>query len=251
MLDRYRKPGGFIQLLGLLETCGPAKQEKFLQIIRAQDGAWAQALEARVLTIARIFTWKDSAVAELVFGLPDLTIATVLHGLDANQRVIFTRALTHAKNLNIQDLFGARLPSPAEVNGSMQKILVAARKLITEGRIRLNEIDPELVVPDDIEECLKKAPARAVSKNETIDPADYEPRSTGTNHHLDFLKNIDASAATTVSSAESATRLEANLRDENMALRRKVTNLGNENGSLKQDIVRLQMKIEQIRKMAA
>ena len=64
MLDRYKKTGGFNQLLTLLETCGPQKKVKFLEIIRLEDPRWADALEAKMIDLKRFLKWNDSAIAE-------------------------------------------------------------------------------------------------------------------------------------------------------------------------------------------
>ena len=40
MLTRYRRPGGFLNLLKLIETCGGAKQDKLLKTISDEDQAY-------------------------------------------------------------------------------------------------------------------------------------------------------------------------------------------------------------------
>ena len=39
MIDRYKKKGGFLQLLNLLETTGGEKREKFLKMIAEENPA--------------------------------------------------------------------------------------------------------------------------------------------------------------------------------------------------------------------
>ena len=51
MISRYKRPGGFVQLLSLIETSTAAKKEKFLEIVRSESESWANAIEQRVLTI--------------------------------------------------------------------------------------------------------------------------------------------------------------------------------------------------------
>ena len=44
MIDRYKKKGGFIQLLNLLETSSKAKQDQFLGLISQESKIWESEL---------------------------------------------------------------------------------------------------------------------------------------------------------------------------------------------------------------
>jgi flagellar motor switch protein FliG len=57
-ISRYKKAGGFIQLVSLIETFGAPKREKFIEMIDAESPVWAKALRDKMLSIERIFSWS-------------------------------------------------------------------------------------------------------------------------------------------------------------------------------------------------
>ncbi len=91
MLDRYRKKGGFKQLLKLVEGCAPAKQAQLLDIINKEDSNWAGLLKKKMLSIEIIFSWKPETLAEFTHLLPAKTLAYASKkiGPEALQKAIF------------------------------------------------------------------------------------------------------------------------------------------------------------------
>lgn len=57
MLDRYKKKGGFVQLLQLIETSPSKKQEQFLGLIAEESPAWEDTLRKKILTIDKVYSW--------------------------------------------------------------------------------------------------------------------------------------------------------------------------------------------------
>src|SRR4051812_48060394 len=97
MLDRYKKPGGFVQLLTLLETTPEPKREKFLALIKEEDAYWAEAVKKRLLNLRRILSWNPETLAEIVGNLQDLTLAIALHGLSEADRQLIYSHFSHGK----------------------------------------------------------------------------------------------------------------------------------------------------------
>ncbi|MBX9767722.1 MAG: hypothetical protein K2X47_10660, partial [Bdellovibrionales bacterium] len=81
MLDRYRKSGGFVQLVNLIETCGKEKQEKLLLTIRAEDPAWEEAIRSKLLSVQRVLGWNAVYIGEVVARMPAINLSTMLHGI--------------------------------------------------------------------------------------------------------------------------------------------------------------------------
>lgn len=154
MLGRYRKKGGFLQLLNLIETCGPQKQEKFLKMIEEEDSRWADAIKSKMISIKKMFSWDDNTVAEIAGRLNDLTLATVLHALDDTAKEKVYRMIGHSRKKKLEDVMGDKIPNQAEVSTVMMQILTEVRQMIDNGYIYLEKIDPNLVVEADIEEKL-------------------------------------------------------------------------------------------------
>ncbi len=230
MLDRYYKPGGFIQLLNLLETCTPAKQAKFLEIIREEDNRWAATIEKKMLNIHRILTWSEEALAEVTGNLQELTIAIALHGLDEQQRDSLCRSLTTTQKRRVRDLFESSRPSSGEITTMLNKVIVEVRRMITDGALRMEKVDPELVIDDDIEDLLRKGLLGVAEAASNVIA-------------LETPLNFDAAAALTP--AEGPNNEEINL------LRKKLTALTNENSQLKGEISKLRLKVDQIKKLVA
>lgn len=158
MLDRYRKKGGFVQLLNLIETCGIAKQEKFLKLVEEEDLRWANALKSKIITIERILSWDDTSLSDIIARLPDLTIAVVLHGLDPDSAEKIRSKFSDGQSRRIEDLFETNNPSQGDLNAMFMKIIVEVRDLIRGGYLKLEKVDPELIISDDMEEMLNSSP---------------------------------------------------------------------------------------------
>jgi FliG C-terminal domain len=156
MLSRYQKPGGFIQLLQLIETCGKAKQENFLNIVEGEDIRWAQAIKEKMLTVEKIISWDDTVLAEIAARLQPLSLATFLHGLKKEDGDRLLRTFSHAQKRNIDDLFTSKKPNAAEINAAYLKVLQEVRYMIMHAFIRVDKFAPEMVIPEDIEDTLGK-----------------------------------------------------------------------------------------------
>lgn len=154
MLDRYKKKGGFAQLLQLLETSPSAKREQFLNLISSESPVWEEALRKRILTINKVYSWDGQYLVEVFSRLQPLTLANALHGNDTDQTEKLLGCLPPISRRKITDLMAESSPSAAEKNTCVAKILSEVRSFISQGIIKLEKIDPDLLVPEDIEESL-------------------------------------------------------------------------------------------------
>lgn len=154
MLDRYKKKGGFIQLLNLMETCGTQKQEKFLKMIEDEDMGWAEAVKAKMLTIKKIFGWDDNTVAEIVGTLNDMTVSLTLFGVDADAKEKILKTLNHSRKRKIEEDMAERKPTPAEISTAFVQVLTQVRKMIADGFLYLEKVDPAMVVNSEFEDQL-------------------------------------------------------------------------------------------------
>ena len=251
MLDRYKKTGGFNQLLTLLETCGTQKKQKFLEIIRMEDPRWADALEAKVISLERFFKWSDSAVAEVTGAMLEINVATILTAMpEHSERIMAT--LPSSKRRRVQEVADASKPTPAEVATSVNKLFETIRRLTHEGTIRLDKVDPDMFVAEDIEDRLKTgkpisgviSAADSLAKMVNSLPA-TKPTDTP---HLQIV--------TSMTPTQAAPPAAANGRDptvseqENVLLKKRLLLLQEENDALRQDLVNIQARLDQIRKLA-
>lgn len=237
MLDRYRKTGGFAQLLALIETCGPSKQEKFLEIVRSEDPRWADAVRTKMLDIDRIYGWSDETLAEIVGTLQDLTVAIALHGAPDSVKERINKMLTHGRKRKIDDLFGSNNPSPGELAATHIKIIETVRKMAHDGYLRFDKIDPQLYLDDKFEEMLNKPAIAAAPSAASASSSDFK---------IEYEAGAEPASAETDTSAST----NANATAELGTLRKKVTDLSKEVAVLRHELSVARGKLEQIKKIA-
>ncbi len=248
MLDRYRKPGGFFQLLSLIETCGPAKQEKFLEIIRAEDARWADAVKTKMLDISRIYSWPDETLAEIVGTLQDLTLAIALHAAPEALKTRINGMLTHGRRRKIDDLHGSNNPSSGELAATHLKIIETVRKMAHDGFIRFEKIDPSLHLDEKTEDALIRPPslvplcsASTTSISSSDFKIEYEPSGGNTE-----APSVDSNEKGSEKNSENPAAQTAEL----STLRKKVTDLSKEVAVLRHELSIARTKLEQIKKIA-
>jgi hypothetical protein len=241
MLSRYRKLGGFVQLLQLIETCGKQKQDNFLQIIEKEDIEWANTIRKKMLTLEKVLGFDNSTLAEISARLQDLTLATALHGFKPEDGERFLTTFTHTQKRNIEDLKTAKVPLPAEINAAFIKILVEVRSMITQGYIRLEKVAPDLMIPEGIEDKIGKAPAASQADNDNV-------------FHIEYEGTGSAASASSHSHATHSDQRNHGAPDhdaaETGALRAKLQAIANENYQLKTELKILREKLAQIKKIA-
>lgn len=155
MIDRYKKPGGFSQLLSLLESCGAAKKEKFLKIINDESPHWHDALKERLLTLELILSWPPEILAEITSRAQPITMAAIAKGLDeAHHKKLFT-GLNHSQYAKIRGLIEDGNFNAAQTNASIDKLLAETRSHIQSGLIKLEKFAPHLAIPEDFENTLE------------------------------------------------------------------------------------------------
>ncbi len=159
MLDRYKKKGGFSQLLQLIETSPQKKREQFLALIAEENPVWEEQLRKRLLSIEKIFSWNQQHLAEILSRLQPLTLAVAIHGTPPAEIENLLLCLPPITKRKIMDLVAEANPSPAEKATCLMKIIAEVRGFVAQGILKLEKIDPELHVAENIEEILSNLSA--------------------------------------------------------------------------------------------
>jgi hypothetical protein len=168
-------------------------------------------------------------VAEVTATLKDLTLATAIEGLEPASKEKIFKMMNHARKRKIEDLTVEKKPSAAEVSTAFIQILTEVRKMITEGMIMLDKVDPELLINSDFEDSLLSGgPVLRMS-----------PDSHSTSH--------SASMPELPPMPEGASH---DHKIELDHLRRTVSQLMVENQKLKERLVAAENKLIQIKKIA-
>lgn len=223
MLDRYKKKGGFNQLLQLLETSPATKREQFLALIGSESPIWEETLRQKILTINRVYDWEPIYLVEILSRVQPLTLAIALHGYEEEfiERVL--GCLPPISKRKINDMMAEANPSPAEKATCISKMLTDVRGFIAQGIIRLEKVDSALMIPENIEEQLNNS---------------FVASSVTT---AEFVPSKDA-----VSSGDG----DAVLRQEVDFLKRKLNHVNAELTAIKHENTVLKDKLSQIKKIA-
>lgn len=234
MLDRYKKKGGFNQLLQLLETSPSAKREQFLSLISSESPVWEEALRKRILTINRVYGWEGQYLVEIFSRVQPLTLANALYGTPGADVDKLLGCLPPISKRKITDLMAESNPTPAEKATCIGRMLSEVRGFIAQGIIRLEKVDPDLSVPENIEEVLAVTPFSASVAEEAPPQEESKPLSFGA-----FDDPPKAAAGGAV-----------NNQGEVDFLKRKVNQLTSEVHALKHENGILKDKLAQIKKIA-
>lgn len=250
MLDRYKKTGGFNQLLTLLETCGAQKQQKFLEIIRQEDPRWADTLVVKMIDLKRFLSWNDAAIAEVTGAMVELNMASVISSLPQDQQTRLLETLPHIKRRKVQDLLESQKPTPGEIATSLNKLYETIRRLSQEGVLRLDKVDPILFVDGDIEERLKQGktiigvPSAAESLARANASSGAAPSEEHEAPHLKIVTTMEPQPVFEGGRDPKAAEQEI------IMLKKRVQLLTQENAALRQELTEARSKLDQIRKLS-
>ncbi|HRK06527.1 MAG TPA: FliG C-terminal domain-containing protein [Pseudobdellovibrionaceae bacterium] len=252
MLDRYKKTGGFIQLITLLDTCGLQKRDKFLEIIRQEDSRWARVLEAKLIDLNRVLSWSDAALAEVTGVLQEINVVAICTTLDESQRARLIATLPHQRRRKVEELLENARPTPGEVSTSINKLVEAVRKLAAEGVLRFDKIDPQLHIDSDIEERLAQGRPIAGIDDHEIVHVETSVGQSGSGEtedsHLAVVRSLDTFKPSTPTPIDTSDQKA--LAQEVEKLRKRVNELERANVTLKNELAIAKTKLEQIRRIA-
>ena len=261
-LQRYKKSGGFVQLLSLIETFGPQKREKFLEMIEQESPVWAKALREKMLTFERIFNWPDEVVVDVFKQLQPKTCAFVLHGLKDEQKNRVLPYFSASEKRRMDDVLTESKPKPDEVASTFVKVVELTRKMIQNKELHAEKHDEALIIPEDFEAKLEEQAAHhqfnALSKGQISPDAYASPVpsspvgsvSGGTSGSPAAPSSPGQSAA--VAAAHAAVSANAQAASLEVAqLQRTIAQVLKENKALKEENKALREKLDHIRRMAA
>lgn len=233
-LSRYKKSGGFAQLLSLIETFGPQKREKFLEMIDTESPVWAKALRAKALTLERIYSWPDQVVIEVIKSLPVKNMAVALEELKPDVKARMMVFFTPSDVRRMQDALIDK-PKPEEAAATMVKLVELARKMLVQGDLRAEKFDEGLLIPEDFEARLEEQGAQDYAQKVTNEVNAVYPAASGATAPAKEGANSGAGGGGNA---------------EVLQLQRTVAALMKENKTLKDESRVMREKLEQIKRIA-
>jgi hypothetical protein len=233
MLDRYKKKGGFFQLLQLIETSPSKKQEQFLSLIAGESPVWEEAIRNKMISIDRVYSWESQYLVEVFSRLQPLTLATAIHGKTSEEVDKLLSCLPPISRRKITDMIAEANPSSAEKATCVMKILNEVRGFSSQGIIKFEKVDPDLHIPENIEEILGNTSGGSSVLN--FEMPSSEPKSHGAHGS---------------SAGEPAAASGGPNNQEIEFLKRKVNQLVSEVNAVKHENSVLKDKLSQIKKIA-
>ena len=230
MLARYKKTGGFVQLLALIEGFGQQKREKFLEMIDQENPTWSRALKDKMLSVERIMGWPDQVVIEIFKSLPIKNMAVAIAGLKPDQLPKIMQFFTPSDKRKMDDALAGETPKPEEISSSLVKVIEVTRKMIKEGELRPDKFDMGLVIPEDFESSLESAHAQNPAGPVGSSLGSSEPTATGAVLNFDLKAKVPegldpkamADYANLQKTASQLAKDNKTLRDENKTLKEKL-----------------------------
>lgn len=156
MVDRYKKSGGFVQLLQVIETCGPKKREQFMKIINEETPKWGEAITAKMLSFERILSWQPEGIMEITAQVNPLAFGTALKSLPQEKFDEFAAKLGPNERRKFEQIYKEGTPAPNEISACLMKVINETRLLFASGALKFDKIDPDLAIPDEYESKLEK-----------------------------------------------------------------------------------------------
>lgn len=148
MLGRYKKPGGFEQLLFLIEGCHKKRQEQLLGLVEAEDVQWAERIRAKMLDISKVIALPQSGINEIFSRLPEKILVFAMHGIPKEKHEIVLNTFTHFKKKTITELMDGTKPKAEEIEAAYLAIYKKIRELDKDRVISLEKLAPELSLSD-------------------------------------------------------------------------------------------------------
>lgn len=160
MVDRYKKSGGFVQLIQVIETCNPKKREQFMNIITEESPIWAEALNQKSLSFDKIVNWKADVLLDVVASVNSLALSAALKSLSPETLAMFLEKLSHQERRKFETYLAEANPNPNEIASSVLKVVSETRLLMIQGTLKADKIDVNLVIPEEFESMLEKGEQR-------------------------------------------------------------------------------------------
>lgn len=226
MVDRYKKSGGFVQLLQVIETCGPKKKEQFLNIINEETPLWADAIKAKMLSFEKILSWQPEALLEIMANVNQLAFVTALKSLTPEQYKIFCDKLSPQERRKVEQAFNEIVPEANQVSSCVMKVVSETRLLFTTNKLKFDKVDPDLAIPEEYE---SKIESQSTTNSLSPSYGSVNAKSAG---------NIDT------------TPTPVNVSGETEQLRKKVVELTQQLNLLKKDNLLMKDKLDKIKKIA-
>ena len=193
-------------------------------MIEAENSHWAKALRDKMLTLERIFTWRDDLIVDVIKRLPVKNQAFAMNGLKDEWKAKIQKFFTVADMRRLNDVMTESKPKPEEIQAALLKMVEMARQMLKDRELHAEKFDEGLLIPEDYESKLEGEGANAAAMA-----------------MVSSAPEVAADAPPAPGGAPTA---------DVYQLQRSLGLVLNENKKLKEELRTLRDKLEQIRKIA-
>lgn len=261
MVDRYKKSGGFIQLLQVIETCTPKKREQFMSIITNETPRWAEAINEKMLTYEKILDWKPEALMEITAQVNGLALVTSLKSLNEAQLKSFMDKLSHQEKRKFEQQLVEIKPDANQIASCVMKVVAETRNLFISGTLKYDKVDPKLAIPEGIENKIDNGTlsfSSGLSSGPLSSVSPVSPGSTASAGSVSNTAPVESSGSVESSiSAANKSRVDiyaqaiaASTAGDTEQLRKKVIELTQQLNTLKKENLLMKDKLDKIKKIA-
>lgn len=147
ILQRYKKNGGFFQLIQLIESSSPAKQVKLLSAIEKEDPSWAQGLKNKALKFSNFNLWSADIQYTVLWKVSSQYRWMIFKKLSEEKQEAICALLKPTERAQMDDDIESMRPfTEGEFMMAQSKLFETIRKLDEEKVIVLSIIDPSVAV---------------------------------------------------------------------------------------------------------
>jgi hypothetical protein len=159
LLARYKKPGGFEELLTLVETSSDKTQINILATIEKEDPLLADRVKKNIFTFDELILQDERVIEELLLRIPPKMFAAAIapYGQTEIARITQCAKLDIKRKLIDELELFASNPVPTATVSARKKILTEARK---------NEKDEKLITLKKLQNYPQKPLGKKFTKNE-------------------------------------------------------------------------------------
>lgn len=145
-LSRFRTPGGFAQLLRLVETSPGPERDNLMELIAKEDPGWAHLIRLKTLTPERILSWPEKVLAQIWLETSLQLLIAVWQRAPAPAREKMERAM--ARPIHVAFRRELTEAGPVDDNAyavaAIQLVRIVRDMQVAE-KIRFEEVDPSLI----------------------------------------------------------------------------------------------------------
>ena len=145
VLNRYKKPGGFRQLLQLIETSQPVKQQKLLEVVEKEDPQWADLIRQKKIDPDMVLSWDSNHLVVVFEHMNERHCATVFKNQGRDSLLDYKGLFKEDKFRDLKSLVQDEAdPTKPEIVAAHNHMLEVVRFLDEEKKLDLRYINPQL-----------------------------------------------------------------------------------------------------------